>query len=112
MTRRFEIRALRDGFRRAGRAWSAKAVVVEDLTPEQIVAVENEPRLVVMELTPVAPKKDDKGEAGGESKAAPQPPAAPGKETPASTSGGTKAATAPPRSRKAAGRGKAKAAKS
>lgn len=112
MTRRFEIRALRDGFRRAGRAWPAAGTIVEDLTPEQITAVEDEPQLVVEELPSVAPEKDGKAETGSDSKAPAQPPAAPGKETPASTSGGTKASTATPRSRKAAGRGKAKAAKS
>lgn len=43
------IRALSDGFRRAGRAWPARpvAVPVAEFTKEQIEALRREPQLVV-----------------------------------------------------------------
>ncbi|WP_119167107.1 HI1506-related protein [Algihabitans albus] len=88
--RRFEIKARRDGFRRAGRAWPAKGTVVENLTPEQIEAVLAEPQLIVTELPAPAETsgKDESGEggdgtssqtvpaAGDEKKAKPAKPAA------------------------------------
>lgn len=43
-----EVTALRDGFRRAGRAWPAAPTVVAlaEFSAEQIAAIEAEPQLV------------------------------------------------------------------
>ena len=97
-TRRFEIKARRDGFRRAGRAWPAKGVIVEDLTDEQIVAVQAEPDLIVTEL-PAAAETSGQGGSGGYSKTG----LVPGDEK---TAKPAKPATA-----KATGAGRGKAAK-
>ncbi len=47
-----QIRALVDGFRRAGRAWSKQetVVAVEDFTPAQVEALLAEPHLVVLPM--------------------------------------------------------------
>ena len=55
------VRALRDGFRRAGRAWSAEETTVPlaDFSKEQIGALEAEPLLTVKRVT-VAEAKPEK----------------------------------------------------
>jgi len=47
-----QIRALVDGFRRAGRAWSKHetVVAVEDFTPAQVESLLAEPHLVVLPM--------------------------------------------------------------
>lgn len=52
------VRAARDGFRRAGRAWSAEetTVPIEEFTKEQVAALEAEPLLTVKRVTVAAEK--------------------------------------------------------
>lgn len=52
------VRALRDGFRRAGRAWSKEETTVplDELSAAQIVALDTEPLLVVKRVTIVEEK--------------------------------------------------------
>ena len=53
----FAISATRDGFRRAGRAWSREAAIVaaEDLTDAQLEMLRADPNITV---TPCAPPED------------------------------------------------------
>lgn len=55
------VRALRDGFRRAGRAWSKEETTVPlaEFDQEQVAALEAEPLLVVKRVT-VAEEKPAK----------------------------------------------------
>lgn len=49
--KRIRVTALRDGFRRAGRAWSGETELAEgDLTEAQLAAVKAEPMLIVEEI--------------------------------------------------------------
>lgn len=41
------VRAAHDGYRRAGRAWSRTPTEVDDLTKEQLAALEADPRITV-----------------------------------------------------------------
>lgn len=52
------VRALRDGFRRAGRAWSKEETTVPlaELDEAQVAALEAEPLLVVKRVTVVEEK--------------------------------------------------------
>jgi len=52
------VRATRDGFRRAGRAWPAEETTVplKDFTDEQVAALEAEPLLTVKRVTVAADK--------------------------------------------------------
>lgn len=52
------VRALKDGFRRAGRAWSAEetTVPIEEFSKEQLAALEAEPLLTVKRVTVAAEK--------------------------------------------------------
>lgn len=52
-TKFFSVRALRDGFRRGGRAWSKQAEIVNaaDFTAEQLAQIQSEPLLVVTEAS-------------------------------------------------------------
>lgn len=52
------VRALRDGFRRAGRAWSKEETTVPlaELDEAQVAALEAEPLLVVKRVTVVEQK--------------------------------------------------------
>lgn len=49
---RIHVKARRDGFRRAGRAWPAAGVELDiaDLSEEQLEAISNEPMLIVMPI--------------------------------------------------------------
>lgn len=49
---RLRIRAQRDGYRRAGRAWSRSAVELpaDELTAQQLAALEADPRITVERL--------------------------------------------------------------
>ena len=51
------VRALTDGFRRAGRAWSVEPVDVPlaDLVPAQVAQLRHEPMLVVEDIEIDAP---------------------------------------------------------
>ena len=55
------IAAHREGFRRAGRAWSKAPVTVPaaDFTKEQIAALRADPNLVVTDGPPPVPEADD-----------------------------------------------------
>lgn len=50
--RLLSVRAVREGFRRAGRAWSVEPVTVAaaEFTPEQLAQILAEPLLVVAEV--------------------------------------------------------------
>lgn len=52
------VRALKDGFRRAGRAWSGveTTVPIKEFTDEQVAALEAEPLLTVKRVTVAAEK--------------------------------------------------------
>lgn len=52
------VRALKDGFRRAGRAWPAEetTVPIEEFSKEQLAALESEPLLTVKRVTVAAEK--------------------------------------------------------
>ncbi|MBI2313580.1 MAG: hypothetical protein HYU77_13855 [Betaproteobacteria bacterium] len=59
---KLKIKAQKDGFRRAGRAWSAAGEVVDskDFTPQQIAALGAEPMLEVSEVEPAEDAKAKK----------------------------------------------------
>ena len=54
----YAISAVRDGFRRGGRAWSREAVVVaaDELTDEQLAALEADPNITVTPCAPEGPQ--------------------------------------------------------
>lgn len=56
----FEIRALRDGHRRAGRAWSTSPAMVpaSELTQAQIEALEADPVIRIIAVTDSGPQGD------------------------------------------------------
>lgn len=55
------VASKQEGFRRAGRAWSAEAtdVAVSDLTKEQLAQLKSDPMLVVVDI-----EMDVEGESG------------------------------------------------
>ena len=70
MSDHYAISAVRDGFRRAGRAWSRTAEIVPagELTPDELEALGSDPGITI---TPCAPE-------GPAAPAAAPPPPAPG----------------------------------
>lgn len=63
---KLKITALREGFRRAGRAWPTAGEIIDtkDFTREQIDALKSEPMLQVSE-----PKEEDLAKIDGATKA-------------------------------------------
>ena len=71
---KLKITAKRDGFRRAGRAWTGETTVSADkFSDAQIAALKAEPNLVVEEVADDAPQDPDAGKTakagGGQTKA-------------------------------------------
>lgn len=65
MTKTIRVTAKRDGFRRAGRAWSGTTEVpAGDLSKAQLAQLKSEPMLVVDEIDAPAPKEPGGGEGG------------------------------------------------
>jgi hypothetical protein len=60
---KLSITSKREGFRRAGRAWSEAPTVVDskDFTKAQLAAIDAEPMLQMIETTESKGKGDEKG---------------------------------------------------